>query len=133
MFFAACLFSLQGLGAQMIPPATISSTVHEGLESLQQIRSLMPEKIWEQDFAILIDRQAFENSLEKLERHPISEKCFEPYCIPFSANRYFLRATLSGEPVRINDFYQEFEYSPFWRSPSMLERLDRLENQEMTR
>jgi hypothetical protein len=41
---------------------------------------------------------------------------------------YFLQATLSGTNIRLLDRYQEFEESPFWRTPEMMRRLKALED-----
>jgi hypothetical protein len=40
-----------------------------------------------------------------------------------SSHFYYSRWTLSGESVRILDFYQEFEYGPYWLYPTAMEKL----------
>lgn len=52
-----------------------------------------------------------------------------PVCLNVgSSHGYFLRSTFSGENVRLLDRYQEFQTSPFWNNPDMLDDLNRLES-----
>jgi hypothetical protein len=95
---------------------------------MQQLRSLIPERIWEQDFQIQIDRKAFEDSLIRLDRK--RGDLFS--CIAIGkSSRYFLKSTLSGDSVRLLDRYQEFQWSPFWKNPPMLQQLSLLEKKVM--
>ncbi len=97
-----------------------------GWESLQQIRSLIPERIWDQEFQIRVDRKAFMKAMKGWTRKDVSS------CMAMGENRqFFLRSTMSGENVRILDQYQEFQWSPFWKNPPMKEQLCNLENQTM--
>lgn len=92
-----------------------------GWESLQQLGSLMPERIWEQEFDIQIDCSAFQKKIE--EWLPSDETS----CLLGHTNRYFLKSSMSGENSRLFDRYEEFEWSPFWKNPAKLDEFRRLE------
>ncbi len=98
-----------------------------GWESLQQLRSLIPERIWDQEFQIQVNRRAFMRSAEKWMKKDVASSCVAIG----GGHSYFLRSTMSGENVRILDRYQEFQWSPFWKNPPMEESLRNLENQTM--
>lgn len=101
-----------------------------GWESLQQLRSLIPERIWEQEFQIQVNRRAFMRSAARWLGH--QKKDFISSCVAVGHSRqYLLRSTMSGENVRLLDQYQEFQWSPFWKNPPMLDQLHNLENQTM--
>jgi hypothetical protein len=103
--------------------ATISSDINTALRALQQIRTLIPERLQEQEFSIVIDRKAFKQSMKKLSENPLRESSV-PALIGIGCSQYYLlRWTVSGEAVRILDLYQEFEYGPFWNYPSALDTL----------
>lgn len=96
----------------------VGSDTEKTLEALQQLRSLIPERIWCQEFSILIDEKAFDQPLKLLMDRFASKGAVQSFSLARS-KYYFLRSTLSGENVRILDWYQEFEQSPFWRTPSL--------------
>ncbi len=104
--------------------------VEAAVDALIQLQSLIPERIWEQEFSILVARDAFFRSL-----HCMNLKCAEKTMRPRfgigHSHRYFLKSTMSGDPSRITDYYEEFQFSPFWRSPAMLSWLIELETREM--
>lgn len=104
-----------------------------GWEALQQIRSLIPDRIWEQDFAILIDREAFKKAIPDRISH--EEQCGMHKCRSVLAlsNSFYLRSILSGENVRIDDRYQEFQFSPFWKYPPRIRELRALEERIVKR
>jgi len=81
-----------------------------GWESLQQLRTLIPERVWEQDFSIRIHRAD---------------------CTPEEYD-YLLRSTMFGENVRLLDHYQQFQTSPFWNNPPMLDAQEKLEKDILT-
>ena len=100
-----------------------------GWESMQQLRSLIPERIWEQEFDIVVDCEAFEKALPEWSR---SEKRTHMDRSRYSfahSSRFYLRSVLSGEYVRINDRYEEFQFSPFWKNPPRVAELRALEKQ----
>lgn len=107
-----------------------AGTITHQLDAQQQLRTLVPERIWFQEFSMLVDSAGFDRSAEKLMQHPRSDLEIAPsYAIAISKD-YFLYSTMSGENVRLLDRYQQFEQSPFWRDPAAMERLSRLEGKE---
>jgi hypothetical protein len=101
---------------------SISSDLNIGLRALQQIRTLIPERVSDEEFSILVDREAFRKSLAKLT-YPLKESGIPAYRSIGPSHFYYSRWTISGEPVRILDFYQEFEYGPYWLYPTAMNRL----------
>lgn len=103
--------------------ATVSSDLSVGLRALQQIRTLIPERLSDEEFSIVVDRKAFIEPLNQLANHPLKESGIpsakELGCSQF----YYSHWVISGEPIRILDFYQEFEYGPYWLYPSAMEKL----------
>ena len=89
----------------------------------------MPERIWEQEFSIFIDKEAFERALPKWlsKEHPYNVQVAS--CVIGHSHRYFLKSTLSGENSRLLDLYEEFQWSPFWKYPLRDEELRSLEVQ----
>jgi len=100
-----------------------------GWESLSQMSSLMPERIWEQEFQIRVDKVAFQKALLSWMTQVRRESLHQPLCVLGSSYCYFLKATLSGETCRLLDIYQEFQWSPFWKYPPRLEELRSLDKQ----
>ena len=109
----------------------IAALVQEGLEAMQQLATLMPERLWLQEFSILVKRNAFKEPLKALMRHRWKEKSIQPAIALGRSKEYFLRTTMAGNNIRITDFYQEFEQSPFWRNPRMMNKLRTLKNEAM--
>ncbi len=100
------------------------------LNAMQQLRTLMPERLWIQEFSIRVDRKAFKDHIAKMmERRERERVADYGYALARSRD-YLLRSTMSGENIRIHDFYQEFEESPFWRTPDAMNRLYRLEGRK---
>lgn len=104
------------------------TAINEALFSLKQINSLMPERLWMQEFSILVDQSGFaENAKRVLLQNEKREKTIRPsFCIAES-KEYFLFATMSGDPIRIIDRYEEFEQGAFWDNPDDVEQLEWLE------
>ncbi len=101
-----------------------------GWEALQQVRSLIPERIWEQEFSIYVDRKAFKNAFRKWNSMKHHRDLMHKTCFHLAGSkRYFLKSTFSGENARILDLYQEFEWSPYWKTPLRVEDLRGLEKQ----
>lgn len=96
-------------GAPLCHDAMGPKSACAGWESLQQLRTLIPERMWEQDFSIQVQRKNC-----NLERHD-----------------YFIRSTFAGENIRLLDSYQEFLASPFWNNLPMLERQKALEEETL--
>ena len=102
----------------------------DALAALQQLRTLMPERLWVQEFSILIDRKAFRNQIKELMNRSKREKSIQSRFALAHSKDYFLHSTMSGENIRVMDRYQEFEHSPYWRTPEMLKTLYWLEDRE---
>lgn len=98
--------------------------LQENLKALQQIRSLVPERIWYEEFSILVDRAGFKKMLRDHKSH---KRGGEPVFGIACPGGYFIQSTFSGENVRILDLYQQFQFSPFWKTPAMRETLESLE------
>jgi hypothetical protein len=96
-----------------------------GWESLQQLRSLIPERMWEQEFSVSVNRKAFEKAEDKWAS---SKKIDDMSCTTTGSSRfYLLRSTFSGENIRLLDRYQEFQASPFWNNPNQIDELNSIE------
>lgn len=121
------------LGAPLCTGESRTKSPCSGWESLQQLRSLIPERIWNQEFSILIDRKGFRSAVHDWISHPKKEVLQMPD-FALACSRYFLlRSTTSGENVRLLDLYEEFQFSPFWKTPVMMGDLESHENQTMKR
>jgi filamentous hemagglutinin family protein len=97
--------------------------VEETLDSLQQLRSLIPERLWYQEFAWLIDVPGFQVAASELATRRKSfagSKAAISIGVP---EYYFMHATISGESIRIMDRYLEFLDSPYWKNPDTLRYL----------
>lgn len=121
MRFFFCFCPLVFFGA-------ISNELFQGLRALQQIRTLIPERFTKEEFSILVDQKEFQKSLNGLCSHNRREMNIPSVCNLGGENYYLLRWTCSGEPLRILDVYEEFEYGPFWQYPSALDRLNEMES-----
>lgn len=100
-----------------------------GWEALSQLGSLMPERIWEQEFDVMVDTEAFQKAIPRWTSHARQDKMHPPRCTVGHSSHYFLQSTMSGDHVRIIDRYQEFQWSPFWKNPPRMAELRSLEQQ----
>lgn len=123
------VFSSPVIWYKAIP--VLAALVEEGLEAMQQLATLMPERLWLQEFSLLVNRSAFKEPLKALMRHRWKEKSIQPAIALGRSKEYFLRTTMAGNNIRITDFYQEFEQSPFWRNPRMMNKLRTLKTEAM--
>lgn len=110
--------------AFLLPIFAYGTQLQENLKALQQIRSLVPERIWYEEFNILVDRNGFRQALCEREKR---QKEHEPVFGIAHPQGYFLQVTFSGENVRILDLYQQFQFSPFWKTPVLRGQLEALE------
>lgn len=101
----------------------VSHDMTIGLRALQQIRTLIPERLSDEEFTISVDRKAFIEPLNALATHSLKESAIPSAKMLGHSHFYYSHWTISGEPVRILDFYQEFEYGPYWLYPTAMERL----------
>jgi hypothetical protein len=101
---------------------TIRSDLNVGLRALQQIRTLIPERLSDEEFSILVDHKAFAEQLKSYS-NPMKEEGIPSAKLMGFSHFYYLHWTISGEPIRIGDVYQEFEYGPYWLYPTAIHRL----------
>ena len=90
------------------------------LESLQQLRDEIPERLWYQEFSLNLNRKKFRPSLVKLMKKNQMAMQLPPEVAFGEPTCYFLQATISGEPIRILDSYERFINTPFWQTPIYL-------------
>lgn len=117
------------LAGQAFPVAF--AEIDRGLDAMQQLRTLMPERLWVQEFSILVKRKAFQDHLTKLMNRRWTDPSIKPSYVLAQADYYFLKSTMSGEFAQITDIYQEFEESPFWKNPLMVASLKQMEKAEL--
>jgi hypothetical protein len=97
------------------------------LNAMQQLRTLMPERLWVQEFNIRIDRKGFKEYAQKMIDRRERERAIDYGFAVGRSHKYLLRSTMSGENIRILDLYQEFEESPFWKTPELIAELRQME------
>jgi len=102
--------------------------VEDTLDALQQIRTLIPERLWYQEFAWLIDTQKFQSVATELANYRRGFSGTQSAISIGSSEYYFMHATFSGEAIRIMDRYLEFIDSPYWKNPDTLHYLYYLQN-----
>lgn len=93
------LFSALSLCGQECPRSSPYSAC-AGWQSLSQLDSLMPERIWEEEFQIFVDPALFASSQTTTP-----------------SRSYFLKSAMSKDPVALTDPYPEFLWSPYWKYP----------------
>lgn len=114
LVFAPLFGALPPLCEGQVQPKTPCA----GWEALQQVGSLIPERIWDQEFKIKVARRSFLRAFDRWTGKKSKE------CAILGASReYFLRSAMAGENVRIADEYSEFQWSPFWKTFPMEKRL----------
>ena len=99
----------------LFPLLGLANPTTKALDSLQQLGSLMPERLWFQEFSICVDTQDFASYVEKIRKQKRREEAIFVFA---GSKDYLLRTTMSGENIRMLDLYQEFEESPFWVFPT---------------
>ena len=107
--------------------ALFADAIAEQLDALQQLRTLIPERVWFQEFSIFVDSDAFEVQANVLIDNQKRASIVEPSYGFGQSKDYFLLSTMSGENVRLLDLYQQFEQSPFWKVPDMMDDLNSME------
>jgi hypothetical protein len=127
-FIGVFLFTSALFGASLCNTDPRPKSACAGWESLQQLRTLIPERVWEQEFAVKVRKKAFRKAMDKWSSKTKKDS-IGPVCMNVgSTHDYFLRSTFSGENVRLLDRYQEFQTSPFWNNPDMMDDLKSLES-----
>jgi hypothetical protein len=107
-------------------PLFLFARSEHALQSLQQIRSLIPERFVEEEFDLQVDQKGLETSVQQLASHP-KQSDIASACYLGDTTQYLLRWTFSGESIRICDTYLEFINSPYWKYPGAMMRLESLE------
>jgi filamentous hemagglutinin family protein len=115
--------SYQFVNVPNVPYKDGGGFVEETLDGLQELRSLIPERLWYQEFAWLIDVPGFQMAASNLANHQRSFAGSRAAISVGTPEYYLLHATISGEPIRIMDRYLEFLDSPYWKNPDMLRYL----------
>ena len=100
------------------------------LYALQVIRDEMPERLWIQQFSILSDVKGYEKHLEILMEHQRREKTIQSRYAFADSRYYILRATISGQTIRLRNYYEEFLEGPFWRYPILMQDLNWMETEK---
>lgn len=130
LFFLLPFFSVFG---QLCTGDPSPKSPCAGWEALSQLGSLMPERIWEQDFDIRIDRRAFKRAIHRWVTKAHKTKMVPSRYVLGSSQCYFVKSTMSGDNCRLIDLYQEFEWSPYWKYPPRSDDLRFMEKQIMQR
>jgi len=91
--------------------------IQKSLDAMQQLRSLIPERNYEEMFNIHVYADEFDRALEKQIKQANTTISTGPM------QGYFLFAATSGEAIRILDLYEQFQFSPYWHIPELLEKL----------
>ncbi|MDE3045429.1 MAG: filamentous hemagglutinin N-terminal domain-containing protein [Verrucomicrobiota bacterium] len=99
------------------PTGTNAIVVENSLDAQQQLRTLIPERLWDQEFAVLVDVCAFEKSTVLRQTHRRRDRTIPSFTSIGESEYYLLRSTTSGELIRMGDRYLEFLDSPYWKTP----------------
>ncbi|MBI3901273.1 MAG: hypothetical protein HY324_03870 [Chlamydiia bacterium] len=105
--------------------SSITSDLSIGLQALQQMRVLIPERLSVQEFSVHVDQRSLIDSLVRIQPPSVNDLILRG----IGASRYYyLRWTISGNPVRILDSYLEFEQGPYWLYPTAMQKLWEMEH-----
>ena len=99
------------------PSGTNAIVTQKSLDAQQELRTIIPERLWDQEFAWLIDGPAFEKATAIRQTHRRRDRSIPPLTAIGASEFYILRATVSGEAIRLPDRYMEFLDSPYWKTP----------------
>jgi filamentous hemagglutinin family protein len=110
-----------------VPFANGGVYVEQTQNALQQLGSVIPERLWYQRFAILIDQNRFHATHKNLPGHA-NHFGLDAAVSVGESQYYFMQNTVSGDTIRINDDYQQFLDSPYWKNPIGMEKLTNLQN-----
>ncbi len=113
-----------------VPFADGGLYVEETLYSLQQMWSVIPERLWYQRFAILVNDAKFQSAMNTYSAHPLLMGS-DPVTGLGGSSYYYLQNTVIGDPIRISDDYQQFFDSPYWKAPDQLQKLNNLQNKAL--
>ena len=122
----ACLpLSLLGMGVGE------KMAIQNTLYGLQELRTVIPERLWTEEFAVLVDNAAFEKAAKETDVPAHIDPDYLPSIAAGSSKYYFLYAATTGEPIRLDDRYLQFLDSPYWNSPDAVRKLYYLQHNYM--
>jgi hypothetical protein len=124
--FLACL----PLSLVAAPPGE-RMAVQNTLYGLQELRTVIPERLWQEEFALLVDTKAFEEVASQTKESSIWDSRFEPTVEIGPSEYYFLYAATTGETIRLDDRYLQFLNSPYWNAPEVVRQLYYLQRNYM--
>lgn len=110
-----------------VPFANGGLYVGETLYSLQQLWSVIPERLWYQRFAILLNQSRFKAAVKGYAARPLLIES-DPIMGFGTSSYYSLQNTVSGDPIGMSDDYVQFLNSPYWKTPDELLQLNNLQN-----
>lgn len=115
LLFPLCLLAL---------PRGEQRAIQNTLYGLQQLRTVIPERLWSDEFAVIVDQAAFAKVASEEKTPPAKTDALYPTYVGISSSDYyFLYAVTSGEPIRLDDRYLRFINSPYWNSPEAIRKL----------
>jgi hypothetical protein len=97
--------------------------VQNTLYGLQELRTVIPERLWQEEFALLVDTKAFEEATCQTKESSIWDSKYEPSIGICPSEYYFLYAATTGETIRLDDRYLQFLNSPYWNAPEVVRQL----------
>jgi len=98
---------------------------------LQQMRTEIPERLWKEEFALLIDKSEFEQREAEVKEPALCDSRYPSTIGVGSSEYYFLYAATTGETIRLEDPYLEFLNSPYWNTPEAVRHLYYLQHHYM--
>lgn len=105
--------------------------VNNTLYGLQQLRTVIPERLWSQEFALLVDKEAFQKAADDECKSTFWDCAHKPTMGVGSSGYYFLYAATTGETIRLDDRYLQFLNSPYWNTPERVRKLYYLQHNYM--
>ena len=112
-------------------PSGEQLAVNNALYGLQQLRTLIPERLWMEEFALVIDQREFEAVASRISDVPLQDPTYTPTVGLGSTKYYFLYAATTGETIRLEDRYLQFLNSPYWDTPEAMRNLYYLQHNYM--
>jgi hypothetical protein len=112
-------------------PSGEKLAIQNALYGLQQLRTVIPERLWKEEFAVLVDRKAFQEVADQACSPLCWDSTYEPTVGVGSSHYYFLYAATTGETIRLDDQYLQFLNSPYWNTPEAIRRLFYLQHNYM--
>lgn len=111
----------------------VSTDTMQGLRALQQIRNLIPDRFSQMEFHIIVDQKGIEPSLIQLAAEQEKQSNGVADYFLGASQFYVSRWTISGDAVALPDSFEEFEYGPYWKYPTLLDKLENLETRRYRR